>query len=105
MPLFIPLIMPMQEMRNKNTVFSKVPSSFWNVATRGTSLKRAFMTSAALEISTSGVSFRNLVWLGSLSFGVSRDFIPINSGPIPSNDTFASLLAFWNLLALLKTEA
>lgn len=103
MPPLIPLIMPVQKRRDKNIVFSKVSSSFWNVATRGTPLKRAFMTGADLESSANGVSFRNLVLLGSLSFGVPRDFIPINSGPIPSDDTFISLLAFWNFLALPKT--
>lgn len=50
-PPFIPLILPEQKMRDKNIDFSKIISSFWNVVTHGTPPKRAFMTSANLEIS------------------------------------------------------
>lgn len=37
MPPFIPLVSLRQKLRDKNTGFSKVPSTFWNVVTRGTS--------------------------------------------------------------------
>ena len=58
------------------------------------------MMSAILKIYASGVLFRNLARLGSLSLGVPRDFISINSGLTPPKNIFASLLAFWNFLAL-----
>ena len=56
--------------------------------------------SSVLEIYANNMSFQNLARLGSLSFGVPRDFIPINSGPTPPKNIFASLLALWNFLAL-----
>lgn len=45
-----------------------------------------------------GVSFRNLVRFGSLSFGISRDSAPINSGPLLFDDTFHSILSLREFL-------
>ena len=46
-----------------------------------------------LKSLSGGVSFQNLVRLNSLSFRDSSDFTPINSEPVPSNDTFIFSLA------------
>lgn len=57
---------------------------------------------STLKSLSGGMSFQNLVWLGSLSFGVLRDFIPINSGPVPSNDAFHFVICFSKFLGAPK---
>lgn len=52
-----------------------------------------------------GVSFRDPMLLGSLSFEVSRNFILINSRPVLSDDTFPILfLVFQNCLDYLRNR-
>ena len=68
--------------------------SFWVVVTRGASQKGYLWCASTLKSPSGGVSFRKLVRLGSLSFGDSQDFAPINSGPMPSDDTFHFIPSF-----------
>lgn len=65
----------------------KFPPSF-RVVRHVASQKGHLLWAPTLKSLSGGVSFRNLVRMGSLSLKILWDFIPINSGPVLSVGTF-----------------
>ena len=83
--------------------FKKFPHSL-GITRHVASQKVHLWLAPTLKSLSGGVSFRNLVRLGFSSFGVLRDFILINSGPIYSVNTFRLVSCFSKFLGASRNK-